>query len=84
MVQIYEAWHLGCRISGPGLPPSLSDGLCRELLRAQRSAGSSHQAGRTRVGSGLGEAWTTGSQPLGSVAVRVWRETGRFGSEFGS
>ncbi|KAK8547558.1 hypothetical protein V6N12_031695 [Hibiscus sabdariffa] len=84
MVQIYEAWHMGCHISEPGLPPSLPDGFGRELLRAQRSAVSSHQAGRTRVGSGLGEAWTTGSQPLGSVAVRVWGETGRFGSVFGS
>ncbi|KAK9032558.1 hypothetical protein V6N11_056818 [Hibiscus sabdariffa] len=49
-----DAWCAGSNVSRPGLPLSLLSGLGHELLRAQRSAGSSHQAGRRWVGSGLG------------------------------
>ncbi|KAK9032557.1 hypothetical protein V6N11_056817 [Hibiscus sabdariffa] len=58
-----DAWCAGSNVSRPGLPLSLLSGLGHELLRAQRSAGSSHQAGRRWVGSGLGNRFEPVTHP---------------------
>ncbi|KAK8550324.1 hypothetical protein V6N12_039038 [Hibiscus sabdariffa] len=50
-----DAWCVGSNVSRPGLPLSLLSGLGHELLRVQRSAGSSHQTGR-RMGLDGGAA----------------------------